>query len=123
MIYCHLNHDVVEAEKAGRDGRSAEELYRRVQRLHEEESKGVQGSLRDLSERLDAVTKQKELEATKRADAQEQVKELRAAAEKLRVTVRTHCFILCARTLPSHTLNFLADRRPPRANQSAGAFT
>jgi len=59
-----------------------------VQRLHEEESKGVQGSLRDLAERLDAVTKQKELETTKRADAQEQVKELRAAAEKLRVTVR-----------------------------------
>ena len=64
-----------------------------MQRLHEEESKGVQGSLRDLAERLDAVTKQKELEATKRADAQEQVKELRAAAEKLRVTVRTHCSI------------------------------
>ncbi len=59
-----------------------------MQRLHEDESKGVQGSLRDLAERLDAVTKQKELEATKRADAQEQVKELRAAAEKLRVTVR-----------------------------------
>lgn len=77
----------VDAEKAGRDGRSAEELLRRVQRLHEEEQRAVQAALKDVTERLDAVTKAKEQEAAKRADAQDQVKELRAGAEKLRITV------------------------------------
>lgn len=78
----------VEAEKAGRDGRSAEELYRRVQRLHEEEARAVQASLRELTEQLELVSKAKEVEVNKRVEALEQVRELRASAEKLRVTVR-----------------------------------
>jgi uncharacterized hydantoinase/oxoprolinase family protein len=65
----------VEAEKAGRDGRSAEELLRRVQRLHDEESKNVQAAVRDLAE------------AAKRAELQEQLRDLRTSSEKLRVTV------------------------------------
>lgn len=58
-----------------------------MQRLHEEESKAVQASLKDLTERLDAATKLKEQEVAKRIDALDQVKELRAGAEKLRATV------------------------------------
>jgi protein-disulfide isomerase-like protein with CxxC motif len=77
----------VEAEKAGRDGRSAEELLRRVQRLHDEEGKNVQATLRDLAERLEAVSKVKEQEAAKRAELQEQLRDLRTSSEKLRVTV------------------------------------
>ena len=99
MLY--LLRGSVEAEKAGRDGRSAEEMYRRVQRLHEEESKAVQAALKDLTERLDAASKAKEQEVAKRVDAQEQVKELRAGAEKLRITVSSlSCyFILCYLTI------------------------
>jgi len=76
---------IFEAEKATRDGRSARELYERVQRLHEEEHKGVSHSLRELSEQLESVTKQKEQETAKRADALEQLKELRAASERQRI--------------------------------------
>ena len=47
----------------------------------------MQVTLRDLSERLDAACKQREQEAAKRGDAQEQCRELRAAAEKMRVQV------------------------------------
>lgn len=58
-----------------------------MQRLHEEEQRSVQAVLKEVTERLDAVSKAKEQEAAKRCDAQDQVKELRAGAEKLRITV------------------------------------
>lgn len=83
---------LVEAEKAGRDGRSAEELCRRSHRLHDEETKAAQGALRELTERLEAVTKLKEQESAKRLDAQEQLRELRTSSEKLRVTVSSNIY-------------------------------
>lgn len=75
---------IFEAEKAGRENRSAKELYERLQHLHEEEHKAVQSTLRDLSEKLEAAVVQREQEAAKRLDAHEQCKELRVATDKLR---------------------------------------
>lgn len=66
-----------------------------MQRLHEEENKAVQASLKDLTERLDVATKLREQEVAKRSDAQEQVKEYRAAAEKCRITVSNNAAIAC----------------------------
>ena len=62
-------------------------MYDRAQRLHDEERKSVHSAIKELSDKLEAVTKAKEQEASKRADAQEQLKELRANSEKLRSQV------------------------------------
>jgi hypothetical protein len=85
----------VEAEKAGRDGRSAEELYRRVQRLHEEQERTVQAALKELAEKLEGASKGRETEAARRAEALEQLRESRASAEKLRVTVCCFAVVDC----------------------------
>lgn len=58
-----------------------------MQRLHEEESKAVQASLKELGEKLEAASRGREQEAARRTDALEQLQDVRSAAEKLRVTV------------------------------------
>ncbi|KAJ1423361.1 hypothetical protein B484DRAFT_420672 [Ochromonadaceae sp. CCMP2298] len=75
---------IFEAEKATRDGRSSRELLERLQRLHEEENKGVHASMRDLGEQLATALKGREAEAVRRLEAAQQSKELRQGADKLR---------------------------------------
>ena len=79
----------VEAEKAVRDSRSAKELLERQQRLHEEEQKSTQATLRELTERLQVAVLGQEQEAAKRVDAQEQCKDSRISCDKLRAQVLT----------------------------------
>lgn len=82
----------VEAEKSNRDCRSARELYEKIQRLHTENMRSIQSSIKELTEKLETVTRSKELESVKKSEALEQISALREMNEKLRVQVH-HMFV------------------------------
>jgi hypothetical protein len=63
-------------------------MYERVQRLHAEEHKAVLASVQELTETLSAESRLRDQEAARRQEAQDQLRDVRSAADKLRVQVR-----------------------------------
>ena len=74
-----------EADKSIRDGKSATDSMRRLAHVHSDETRALEGTIRELRELLTAALLAKDEEASKKIDILEMNKELRQVVEKLRL--------------------------------------
>ena len=77
----------VDTEKAIREGKGARELLESKERLHEDDKRNFQESLKDVRDRLAVAIIARDEEASKKVDIQEANKELRGVIDKLRLDI------------------------------------
>ena len=77
----------MDTEKAIREGKGARELLDSKERLHEDDRRNFEESLKDARDRLAVAIIARDEEASKKVDIQEANKELRGVIDKLRLDV------------------------------------
>jgi hypothetical protein len=71
-----------------RESKSCKDSLEKLKRLHEDERKAVQNSVKEISDQIITLSVAKEQEYSKRIDVQDQNKDLRVTIDKLRSQVR-----------------------------------
>ena len=77
----------MDTEKAIREGKAARELLDSKERLHEDDRRNFEESLKDARDRLTVAIIARDEEASKKVDIQEANKELRGVIDKLRLDI------------------------------------